>query len=68
MTGKARGRKLQDFSAIAIMAIDSLRTKNRDSFLNGLQNFGKQSTKKNSENERGDVKVFKVLIANDDNF
>jgi len=41
MTGKVRKRKLQDFSAIAIMALDSLRTKNRDSFLNGFQNFGK---------------------------
>jgi len=71
MTGNLRNRRIQDFSAIAMIAMDSLRSKNRDSFLNNLSNFGgvlKSSSKKEaSESVRGG-KIFRVLIANDDNF
>ena len=72
MTGKLRSRRLQDFSAIAMIALDSIRTKNRESFIfGGASQFGKQSTKKEGamlESSSKGMKAFKVLIANDDSF
>jgi hypothetical protein len=37
MTGKFKKKRgIQDFSAIAMIAMDSLRSKNKDSFMNGF--------------------------------
>jgi hypothetical protein len=51
-----------------MIALDSIRSKNRESFIFGASNFGKSTKKEFLESSQKGMKVFKILIANDDSF